>query len=154
MGGTLFTLTADRFYDVFEIVLTVAVSDFFSGFDIPPRPDPYAPAGNECLRIWPARMVNVAGNIAARTPVNGPPGVHFKKVFPAPLIDFVIRNKRPGVFDNPFALWNWLEGKEPQAGGSSSNGIFSGDYHSRVFYRTYRTYLAASIACSIVNRPS
>lgn len=90
-ANTLFALTANGFYDVFKILLTVVVSDFFSGSNILSRPDPYAPIGNECFSVWPARVVDVAGNIAARAPVNRPLGVDSKKIFSASSIDFFIR---------------------------------------------------------------
>jgi hypothetical protein len=56
-------------------------------------------------------VIDIPRNVAAGTAVNRPLRVYSKEVFAASSINFFIRNKRAGVFDNAFTLWNWLNGE-------------------------------------------
>jgi hypothetical protein len=61
-------------------------------------------------------MIYVAGDIAAGAAIDRPFTTNCKKILAVSLVDFLVRNIGPGVFNNPFALWNGLRRKQPQPG--------------------------------------
>ena len=68
---------------IVEVFFFVVESDFFAGFDTLLRPNPHPVAGDECFRIGPTRVVNVAGGVGAGRAINHPLGINSKEVLPA-----------------------------------------------------------------------
>jgi hypothetical protein len=54
-------------------------------------------------------MIDIPRDVAAGTAVNRPLRVYAKEVFPVSSFELVVRDQRAGVFDNAFALWDWLD---------------------------------------------
>jgi len=87
-----------------KIFFAVVIAQFLPGFDVPFGPYPYPSPGNNCFCVWPARVVNIAGEIAARTSVNRPPCIDTKEVLTSgPFIYLFVRDDRAGVLDKPFS---------------------------------------------------
>ncbi|MDX6382481.1 MAG: hypothetical protein QOK48_54 [Blastocatellia bacterium] len=91
-GFTADAATAHRQDDVFEVFLAVIVGNLFSGFNIPARPNPYALTRGDCFGIGPARVIDVSGQVAARTAVDGPFGVDAKEVFTVSALKLFVSN--------------------------------------------------------------
>src|SRR2546423_2525591 len=64
-------------------------------------------------------MIDVTRQIRSPAAVDRPFFVHAEKVFAAALLNFLIQNQRPKIFDEPLALGNWFRGKQTKPGLSS-----------------------------------
>lgn len=70
-------------------------------------------------------MVDVAGDVAAWTAVDGPLGVHAEEIPATTLFDFFVRDARTGVLDDAFAFGNRFQSKQSESGGSTPYFVFS-----------------------------
>ncbi len=85
--GALRALAADRLDMNVKVLFAVVVAQFLPSFDCSLRPYPNAATRNYCFGIRSARMVYVAGEIAAWRAVNRPLGIDAKEILASgPLI--------------------------------------------------------------------
>jgi len=70
-------------------------------------------------------MIDVACEVAARAPINRPLGIYAEEILAVTLIDFFIRDARPGVLDDSFTFGNRFQGKQSKTCGRASYFVFS-----------------------------
>src|SRR5262245_51936531 len=107
-GPLLFALRAGA--DVLQvfavIVLAIIIVELFARLDAAARVNVDAPLVDIGLAIRPARMVDVAGRIPARRPVDGLARVDLEQIFRAALLFLLGADLHAGIFDDASALRN------------------------------------------------
>ena len=69
-------------------------------------------------------MVDVPCDVAARTAVDRPLGVHPEEILATTFFDFFVRDAGTRIFDYSFAFGNRLQSKQSQTTGSAPYFVF------------------------------
>jgi len=104
---------AHGFDYIVEVVFAVIVGKLFASFDVPlgPDPDSLIPR-NYSLGIGPARMIDVAGDIVAGTPINRELIIQFEEIFAGSFFNLFIGNQWTKILDDPCPLRDWFKSYE------------------------------------------
>jgi hypothetical protein len=108
-GETDFALAALRLYVFRHILSAVVDSDFLSGLNRFPGPNPDAFARHEGFRVRLAGMVDIARDVAAGAAVNRPFLINLKQVFAALFISLFAADYWTCVLYNPSSLGDALQ---------------------------------------------
>src|SRR5262249_5660315 len=111
----------DRRKELFEIFLAVVVGDLLAGLDVAPGVDLDLTLDAVGHGVRPARVVDVAGGVAAGRAVDRPARVEIEQIFALQVVDVVRAHQLAKILDDELALANRLGRIQPEPGGRAAD---------------------------------
>lgn len=106
-----------------KVIPPIIVGDLIAGLDILDRCNEDFVLLHVALGVRPARMIDVARNIAAAGAVDRPAAVDLEQIFGPELVGLLGRDQPAGIISDELALLDRLDRKQAQAGFRAADTI-------------------------------